>query len=242
MKSLMSALLIISFASVTFAKDRSIVSSSSFALGFAADLFIENAASKFSQKYHIIDDKINEIRIQRLLQDIFRYSGHNFIHSSYNVIIIQGEKSEPNAFTSGKNLYATQSLCNLMNDRELTAVLTHEMAHAERSHLLRRIVFAVGSSGRALYNYITEEGSHNPQEILAEASLGTEIEADCIAAKWLMHMRSQGTWHHAEDLNRATAKLFGGTEFLKYLDPTDPPVVRFFAIQNKFYEYNQCGL
>ncbi len=228
------------------AKDRKMVSGPSYALGFAADLFIENAAGRFSQKYRIVEDEKNKMRIQRLLQNIFRYSGQQFIHARYNVIIVQGAQGEPNAFTTGKNIYVTQSLCNLMDDRELTAVLAHEMAHAERAHLLRRIVFSVGAPVLALYNYFaknfTENGSHNPREILAEAHLGTEIEADCIAAKWLMQMRHEGQEHHAEDLNRATAKLFGGVGFLEFLDPSDPPVVRFFAIQNKFYDNDQCGL
>lgn len=227
---------------MTFAKDRLIVSGSSYALGFTADLFFKNAVSKISPQYRIVEDQNNKARIQRLLQKIFRHSGYKFIHSSYNVVIIKGEDSMPNAYTTGKNLYATQSLCDLLNDRELTAVLAHEMAHAERAHLLRRVVFTVGSLGLALYNYLADNGTHNPQEIIMNANLGTEIEADCIAAKWLMNMRNQGQWHHADDLNRASAKLFGGPEYLKYLDPSDPPVVRFFAIQNKFYENDSCGL
>ncbi len=235
---------LITISSITsLAKDRILISTPSYALGFAADLFIKNIAPRISQNYRIIRDEKNIIRINRLLANIYLYSGHNFIYPKYQVTIIQGDKSEPNAFTSGKNIYVTQELCNLLNDRELTAVIAHEMAHSERSHLLRRIVFTIGSPFLAVYNYIANTGAtDNPQEILAEARLGTEIEADCIAAKWLMSMRNQGKWHHAEDLNRATAKLFGGVEYLNYLDANDPPVTRFWAVRNKLYEVDSCGL
>lgn len=235
------AMLLLS-TSLAFAKDRALVSGSGYALGFAADLFFRGAVSKFSEQYQIINDEKNKTRIDQLLQSIFRYSGHNFNQAHYNVVIIRGESNTPNAYTSGKNLYATQSLCDLLDDRELTAVLAHEMAHAEMSHLLKRIIFIVGSPGFAVYNYFSKGGSNNPQEILAEAQLGTEIEADCIAAKWLMHMRAQGQMHHADDLNLATFKLFVGSDFLKYLDPSDPPVIRYQALKNKLYENDQCGL
>lgn len=235
---------LISLASLTLsAKDRLLVSKPSYALGFAADLVIKNISPSITQKYILIHDEDNKLRVERLVKNIYQFSGHKFNTSNYTAVIIQGEQGEPNAFTSGSKIYITASLCKLLNDRELTAVIAHELAHAERSHLLRRIVFAVGAPVLALYNYAMANGeTHSPQEIFANANLGTEIEADCIAAKWLMHMRSEGQWHHAEDLNRATAKIFDGTEYLNYLDVNDPPVVRYWAIKNKLYESDSCGL
>lgn len=235
-------LLLLIGGSSSLAKDRLLVSAPSYALGYATDLFIKGIVPKFSQNYRRVRDEENKVRIQGILLSIYQFSGHNFTNDGYVVTIIQGDKNEPNAFTSGKSLYVTHELCNLLNDRELTAVIAHEMAHAERSHLLRRVVYSVGSPFLAVYNYILGNGaSTHPQQILAGTSLMTELEADCIAATWLMTMRKNGRWHHAEDLNRATAKLFGGTQFLEYLDITDPPVVRYRAIQNKNYEMFSCS-
>lgn len=231
------------YAKLSYAQDRFIVSKSGYALGYAADLVFKNVGSIVSDKFEIIKDKNMYERTKRLLAALMQNGGsYKFNYLQYKISIIKGSLGEPNAFTSGKTIYVTESLLLLLDDRELTAVMAHELAHTEKSHLLRRIVFTVGSPFLATYRYLTKSGNPRSSEIMAEAMLGTEIEADCIAAKWLMNMNRKGLANHPEDLNLASAKIFGGTGYLNYLDPSDPPVIRYHAIKNKMYEHYCCGL
>jgi len=127
-------------------------------------------------------------------------------------VLIQGVAHEPNAFALGEALYFSRSLLAELNDAQLTAVMAHEIAHAERGHLLERM--GNGYAGGLLHLWQVFEAdwaylsrgeiNERMRELmdsghwavltrsLQEAEMGQEIQADCIAWQWLDRMKNAG--------------------------------------------------
>lgn len=210
-------------------------------LGFSTDIFYRLRSFYPNEQYRIVQNPDQQTRVEDIINYIHLFSGHKFYNDFHDVYILNETSGEPNAWSTGRSVFITNSLLKILSDRELTAVLAHELAHEERAHLLRRLAVPIGSIVIAAYNAIKGSGKTAPSVIIEEFRTGTEIEADCIAAKWLLHMRDLGLKNDPEDLLAATEKILVKDYFM-YLDANDAPVLRYYAIKNKVYMHDACGL
>lgn len=216
--------------------------------GHAADGVMQLASVKVSE-LKLVQDAKSEQRIARAIGYVRAYNQEKLKYARFQFFLQAGNTNEPNAFSTGPSIWVTQSLAQTLNDRELVAVLAHEMAHSEQAHFFQRVPFPIGAILLELFSAITDSPQNsesslaeraakfwqNTQSTLFSARLGQELEADCIAARWLAKMHAAGLANEPEDLNRATASLFGIDPAI--LDSDDPAAIRYWAIKNKFYLY-----
>lgn len=215
------------------------------------------------ENYQVIDNPHEGLRIKRVVKELVSFSGHEFRYPNPQIRIIRGHENEPNAFSLGPVIYVTQSALEILNDNELSAVLAHEIAHAEYGHLLQRMVFVTGSPVLHLRNLIfsdiytltTGEADHTMrkimstghlalvQEILENASLKQEIQADCLAANWLQNAKRLGKKVSPLDLNRAMLKVLGIDEaIMNSMDLDFPPYIRGQNVISGKYIGSKCLL
>lgn len=190
-------------------------------------------------------------RANRLWNDLQRYSRWNFRFPSLRIRIIRGIAHEPNAYSVGPAIYISEDIFDLLDDRQLLAVMAHEIGHSERAHFLKRMSFPLASTfltlGQALMRpaelaeLLRKNGLWKEiQNTLESASGGQEMEADCMAFRWLRRMQRAGYNVEPQDLNSATEKILGLDPLTLY--PEDSPYTRAFAIQQNLYDNETCNL
>lgn len=150
---------------------------------------------------------MHEFRVKSKI-DLVKANANYGFRRFYGVKIV--DRDEPNAYAIGTHIVVTKQMLNLLNDRELTAVVAHEMAHRERYHLFSRMGMTVGGMLAALLDW------NNPDDLLdrfgkfsEHFQLDQELEADCYAYHWLNDLKRKGIAVEPLDLNKATEKIFG---------------------------------
>ncbi len=216
--------------------------------GHAADAVMQLAALKVAE-LKPVHDSSSEHRVARAIGYVRAHNHEKLKYARYQYFLEAGNPNEPNAFSTGPSIWVTQSLVQTLNDNELVAVLAHEMAHSERAHFFQRVPFPIGAILLEIFSAITDQHTdsksslaeraasfwQSTQNTLFNARLGQELEADCIAARWLAQMHASGLSNEPEDLNRATVAILGINP--ANLDSDDPAAIRYWALKNKFYLY-----
>ncbi len=193
-----------------------------------------------------VEDKTSQLRLEKAFQQIHQYPAWNYRYSSIKLVLIQGKADEPNAFSIGPVIYFSKSLLALLDDRDLTAVLAHEMAHSEKAHLLKRVPVPLGAVFLSVFEHVKAGTASRLQiQFLVEAvrswveksNFSMELQADCFAAQQLQYMSSKGLANNPLDLLRATSKMLGYDVSLDHSD--NPDANRAQAILAKSY-LNTC--
>lgn len=126
----------------------------------------------------------------------------------YGVKVVK--KSEPNAYALGTHIVVTTALLDKLNDRELLAVIAHEMGHRERHHIFSRAGMYVGSAIVALFDWRNDRSYVERLTGFNESyGLAQEIQADCHAYNWLQELKHKGHNVDPLDLNSATNAIVG---------------------------------
>lgn len=176
------------------------------------------------------------------------------------LVLIRGMEEAPNAFATGLTIYISRSLLRALNDAELTAVVAHEMAHAERGHLLERMghvpagaILHFAKTVAADWRYITTgRADEMMQELMRSGHWGTlmnslqmaetgqEMQADCIAWKWLGGL-SAGARRPVSSpaaILSALERLVGVSASLLMGDPVLGP--RVGSLSSGVYDSQRC--
>src|SRR5690606_9121702 len=150
---------------------------------------------------------MQEFRVKSKI-DLIKTNANYQFRRFYGVKVV--DRDEPNAYAIGTHIVVTKQMLNLLNDRELTAVIAHEMAHRERYHMFSRMGMSVGGMVAALFDW------NNPDDLLdrfgkfsEHYQLTQELEADCYAYHWLLDLKRKGFKVDPLDLNKATEKIHG---------------------------------
>lgn len=214
------------------------------------------------KEYELVNDPKGVARIKRIVKNIGTFSGEKLRYTNPTIRVIEGQKDAPNAYSLGPVIYVSKEALAILDDGELTAAMAHEIAHSEYGHLLARMVYAVGSPVLYLRNLIfsdiytlstgeadeymeriLDEGHMTlVREILENASLRQEMQADCKAVNWLERARRLGWKLSPQDLNRASNKVLGVDLGKLEEDNTLPPLVRYNAIRSGKYIGSGCRL
>lgn len=160
-------------------------------VGYSADFFMEGLRRWPGSEYKTEYAQKMKQRVEKAFHKIIKYSGHSFKNRNPKIVIISDKNNSPNAWSLGPTIYVSVDLMSMMNDRELTAVLAHELAHTENSHFLRRIPTPLGSFVLSWFRQLTGLLDSDPQQLMEDVYLAQEMQADCWASKWLMQMRNQ---------------------------------------------------
>lgn len=177
-----------------------------------------------------------------------------------NLILIQGVDFEPNAFATGLNIYISRGMLNILTDTELTAVIAHEMSHSERGHLVERlgnayaaVLVHLASTFSADWTYLTTGRADSMMEELIRsghwatltsalqmAETGQEMQADCIAWKWLAYAEGTPYMKGATrgDILNAQVHLIGVSAELLRSDPAIGP--RVSLLLSRGYDSGSC--
>ena len=141
---------------------------------------------------------------------------------------------DPNAWSAGSVIIATTGLLEKLDDRQLLAVIAHEMAHREKYHLFSRISMFVGGAIAALLDRETKKPYGQRFNGFNEYyRLKQELQADCFAYNWLMELKHKGFEVDPLDLNSATNAIFEmdfGQVDPEIFDEL-PPYIRYKAIE-----------
>ena len=176
------------------------------------------------------------------------------------LVLVQGIDYEPNAFATGLNIYISRGMLKSLTDTELTAVIAHEMGHAERGHLVERmgnafaaVLVHLASTIASDWTYLT---TGRADEMMAElirsghwatlsaallmAETGQEMQADCIAWKWLAQAEGSSFLLGASrsDILGALEHLTGVSAASLRSDPAVGPRVATLASQA--YNSGRC--
>jgi hypothetical protein len=148
---------------------------------------------------------------------------------THHLILIAGVPDEPNAFAVGEAIYLSRALLDLLDDQQLTAVVAHEVGHAERGHLLERMgnmyagvlvhfwdslvadwrYLSRGQIDETMAELISKGHWATLLQTLGQAELGQEIQADCIAWQWLESLNRLGYRNRPDDLLSSIETLVG---------------------------------
>lgn len=153
----------------------------------------------------------------------------------YGVVISNSDK--PNAYCAGTHIIVTKPLLRLLNERELLAVVAHEMAHREKHHIFSRVGMMTGGAIAALFDFGSEDSYRERLSgFNADYRLRQEIQADCLAYNWLDDLKHKGFNVDPRDLNKATNKIMG-IDFSQ-VDPEyfddNPAYIRFLAVEKGY--------
>ena len=150
-----------------------------------------------------------QARLDIALFNARRASGfENRYGEQQRLVLIRGLEGEPNAFATGVSIYISRGLLSALSRAELTAVVAHEMAHSERGHLTERMghvlagaVLHLAKTIAADWRYMTTGRADEMMQDLIRsghwatllrslelAETGQEMQADCIARKWLSNL------------------------------------------------------
>lgn len=203
-------------------------------------------------QYEKISDPRLKARLNRAKSLILGYPYYNYRFKNVDLIIIKGVAGEPNAFSLGPVIFVTQSLGKVLDDRSLTAVLAHEIAHSQKGHLLQRIPMPLGSLIFELAQFF------NPNRPQSQASLekltemvqknietvhyATELQADCLAAFQLDYLKSLGFPNNSYDLVTATNAIYGDDVTQFEDDYDDPGIKRANFIKGQQYKIYGCDI
>lgn len=209
------------------------------------------AAAKVSHpQFKEIEAPEAKHKAEQALQKIYQYPAFKYRYDKLSIIIIQGLSDEPNGFSFGNNMFLTKSIVEMLSPAQLTAVIAHELAHSEKAHNLQKTPLPLGAAAYQLKNiYEAVKAGTWPkgrdllasiQDLMATSGLAMELQADCVAAQQLEHMKRQGLPHSAADLNSATSALMGFDITTDKSD--DPAAVRAQALMNKVYEQGSCDI
>ena len=225
-----------------------------------------NLPFSVSNTYRRIDAPFKADRVKRIVKFIQSQTTHNWRYRNQKIAILkQNPERGPNAYSSGSTLYVSEDMLSLLNDGELTAVIAHELAHAEMGHQLQRMVFVLGVPGKHLYNLVAQGinsyfsnrhgersnplksglSTENMATILMHSFTKTEMQADCFAYRWLLELQSKNPSISPELLNSATFKVLDiSTASINILKefPDDPVYLRFINIQSGLYLNHSCDL
>ena len=96
----------------------------------------QKAANEVEKHWHRLDDPVRTSRLAMILSRLVSYAEREL---PFEVRLIESE--HPNAFSlSGGVLYVTTAMLSFVrSDAELAGLLAHEMAHAERKHVLVQV-------------------------------------------------------------------------------------------------------
>ncbi len=171
-------------------------------------------------------------RLRQAVDRIARFGGVELRYDDVSLAVIEGTPGEPNAFSSGPTVYVAKGMLTALGDRELTAVLAHELAHAEEGHLTERMSFAFSAVlvqlGRTIASDVASLARGDADafmqelwrkghwammlEMIGSATLGQELQADCLGYRWLENMRRFGLAHSGRDISKALSTLVGVSE------------------------------
>lgn len=202
--------------------------------------------------YKVVKDPQLSQRIDYAQRFIMQVPEYNYRFKEIQFIVIQGVEGEPNAFSLGPVIFVTQSLGKILNDRELTAVIAHEIAHSHKGHFAQRLPMPLGSiiyeaaqlllSGKDSSQQSLKKFIELVQGNIETVNLATEIQADCVAANQLNHMQSRGYPNNAYDLVDATNTLYGEDVTELKDDFGDPGIIRAKIIKARQYEVFGCNI
>ncbi|WP_415061643.1 M48 family metalloprotease [Bdellovibrio sp.] len=212
---------------------------------------ILKVASKTSHpEYQVLNAPEAQKKAQAALQKIYQYPAFDYTYNKVSIVIIKGIEGEPNGFAFGNNIFITQSMTEVLSSEQLTAVIAHELAHSEKAHHMQKTPLPLGAIVYQLKNiYESVKAGKWPkgrdlvasiQELIYTGGLAMELQADCIAAQQLEHMKSKGLTNRATDLNSATSALMGFDVTTDNSD--DPSAIRARALVNKVYEQGSCDI
>jgi len=140
--------------------------------------------------------------------DDLRFSNHK---------IIVSYSSESNAWSAGSLVIVTTALLKKLDNRSLTAVLLHEIAHSKKFHMIDHFGKLIGInvlfSINRLSNWITNSKNEKTYtedlyRFFEQYNTPQEMQADCMAYNWLKELKSKGLNFDPLDLNRATDLIF----------------------------------
>jgi Zn-dependent protease with chaperone function len=174
------------------------------------------------------------------------------------LVLLKGDDEAPNAFCSGPTIYVTRPLVRYLTDRELRAVIAHELAHAEVGHLTERmshgpsaLLIQFGRLVRSDWRALTRgeidsfmrdlwQRGHWAmiEEMLMEATLGQELEADCLAARWLQQMKDRGVDQDPQDIVASLSSLLGVSPRELARDPFNG--VRASSLESGIWRSGSC--
>lgn len=203
-------------------------------------------------QYKVVTDAQLSQRLEAAKRLVMKDPFYNYRFKDIQLVVIQGNEGEPNAFSLGPVIFVTQSLGKVLNDRQLTAVLTHEIAHSHKGHFAQRIPMPLGaiiyeatqllisgkSSSSASLKHFTEMVQGNIETV----HLATEIQADCLAANQLNYLQQRGLPNNANDLVDATNALYGEDVTELKDDYGDPGIIRAKIIKSKQYAIFGCDI
>jgi Zn-dependent protease with chaperone function len=178
------------------------------AVGFALDRLLDVAGrSSLAPSFQPSPDVPLELRARQALTRV-RATRTDWRYGATRLVLIQGTAGEPNAFCTGPSFYVSTELVRQLTDDQLVGVIAHEMAHAEEGHLTQRMshgfaailiqfgrlvasdarAIVTGGDADAFMRELWRRGHWEMiQEMLLEAELGQEMQADCFAARWTRH-------------------------------------------------------
>lgn len=153
----------------------------------------------------------------------------------YGAMVTDSE--EPNAYCAGTHIVATSALMSALNERQLLAVVAHEMAHREKHHLFTRTGTYIGGAVAALLDFQSDRDyAERFGGFIEDYRLRQEMQADCLAYNWLLELKHRGFKTEPRDLNRATNAIFD-MDFSQ-ADPDIfgnlPPYIRYKAIERGY--------
>ena len=203
-------------------------------------------------EYKVIADPQLSQRLETAKRLVMKDSFYNYRFKDIQLVVIQGIDGEPNAFSLGPVIFVTQSLGKVLNDRQLTAVLTHEIAHSHKGHFAQRIPMPLGAivyeatqlliSGRTSSSASLKHFTDMVRENIETVHLATEIQADCLAANQLNYLQQRGFPNNANDLVDATNALYGEDVTELKDDYGDPGIIRAKIIKSKQYAIFGCNI
>jgi len=211
-------------------------------LGRAVEWILAAGSYLGHEEFVQIVDSKTEHRIENALNQILSHPVKNYRYKRARVILIKGVPGEPNAYSIGPVIYISWSLAQMLDDRQLVAVIAHELMHSEQAHLLQRVPVPLGAIVLSLYQGAASGRAQKLKlkaifetikDTIATNHLAMELQADCYAAQQLAFMHDSGLSNEPEDLIKATNRILG-IDVLH--DVTEgPDYDRASALVNKSY-------
>ncbi|MDG0815475.1 M48 family metalloprotease [Bdellovibrio svalbardensis] len=221
-----------------------------FYLGKAVRGILKVASEVGYHQYDVLDAPTQYAKAQSALDNIYRYPAFKYTYNKATILIIRGVEGEPNGFSFGSYMFLTKSIVDLLTTEQLTAVIAHELAHSEKAHNLQKTPLPLEATAyqmKTIYDAVKEgrwpkgkELVTSIQEIIQTSGLALEIQADCIAAQQLEHMKSQGLSNRATDLISASNAV-AGVDLTKD-NSEDPAAVRVRILMSQGYLQGSCDI
>lgn len=164
---------------------------------------IAEAVDNLTQAMNPTTDQVFQSRLDRLLKKLIPFTADPGMRDCYRVIALDTDMI--NAFNTGCTIYVTKATAKILNDDELSAVLSHELSHGDYGHALKNMGYYVSVTGAHIKDLLGEEikwfmtgeidpllkkvmDKGNMPPILAtfsEKGVQIELEADAMGVKLL---------------------------------------------------------